>query len=91
MGIVSKAPARPGAGEPGLMRRRLSDAMEAHGYSVRSLASVTGLSERAIWKMLTGESLPGSTSIVRLSLALGVSADWLLGLEDAPPGAEDDG
>jgi transcriptional regulator with XRE-family HTH domain len=49
-------------------------------YSLADLAGRTELSKTHLWQVEQGRSEPGAGVIVRLCRALGVSADWLLGV-----------
>lgn len=74
--------------EPQLLRfrRRLRAAMRARRASSRALAREVGLARSSLTGYLTGLQLPSPPYLVRLSRALGVSTDWLLGF-DCPPAA----
>lgn len=68
--------------EPQLIRfrSRLSAAMKmADIDGPDELADKAKLSRACVWSYLRGTRLPSVVSLVRLSKALGVSCDWLLG------------
>ena len=46
------------------------------------LAIKTGMSDRMIRNYQKGTSTPGSYSLKMLARALGVSMDWLMGIEE---------
>ena len=52
----------------------------------RRLAEFSGVSEAVISRTLHGQRTPTLDAIVRLSLTLNVSADYLLGLKASPQG-----
>jgi transcriptional regulator with XRE-family HTH domain len=76
--------------------QRLKQAREARGLSQAALATAlstrTGgeLTQSAVSYWESGKNLPATETLRELCALLGVSADWLLGLDDAPPqrGAE---
>lgn len=76
--------------------QRLKQAREARGLSQGGLAAAlaerTGeaLTQSAVSYWESGKNLPATETLRELCAVLGVSADWLLGLEDAAParGAE---
>lgn len=76
--------------------QRLKQAREARGLSqnglATALASRTGgdLTQSAVSYWESGKNLPTTEMLRELCALLGVSADWLLGLDDAAParGAE---
>lgn len=67
-----------------LFRRRLAEAMAAAGTGRAALARAAGIDRSSITQMLAeGDTrLPGAQAVAGLAAALGVSADWLLGLSD---------
>lgn len=65
-------------GLPGLRIARLQ-----RGLTMRSLATATQASERALWGAERGEVDPRSSVVRALSIELGVSCDELLGLTEA--------
>ncbi|MGP1356767.1 helix-turn-helix domain-containing protein [Roseicyclus sp.] len=69
-----------------LFRDRLKMAMEAAGMSRARLAQVVGIDRSTVTQILAGGEVrvPGGHVVAGLSTALGVSADWLLGLSDRP-------
>ena len=65
-------------------RPRVTEAMRLAGYrvnnlDVRRLAEASGVRPDTLWHFLRGERLPSAVSLVRLSRALNVPTDWLLG------------
>lgn len=72
--------------------KRLKQAREARGLSQNGLAAALGgeVTQSAVSYWESGKNLPATETLRELCSVLGVSADWLLGLEDAAParGAE---
>ena len=70
-------------------RRRLARAMQTSGTSQSGLARQIGADRSTISQALSGDSarLPGAQVVGACAQALGVSADWLLGLSDRPESA----
>jgi transcriptional regulator with XRE-family HTH domain len=72
--------------------KRLKQAREARGLSQNGLAAALGgeVTQSAVSYWESGKNLPATETLRELCTVLGVSADWLLGLEDAAParGAE---
>lgn len=65
-------------------QRRLAAALEGRAMTARKLAEFSGVSEAVISRTLHGQRTPTLDAIVRLSLTLNVSADYLLGLKASP-------
>ena len=61
---------------------RLKEARRARGLTQAELGRLVGVGKSAISQYEHGLRLPETAILVRLAGALGVSADWLLGLED---------
>lgn len=61
---------------------RVAEAREALRWSQADLGKVTGLQPAAISHFECGQRLPSVPNLIRLSKALRVSTDWLLGLTD---------
>lgn len=62
---------------------RLKTRRKQLGYSQHELADLTGISQIQISRYEQDANMPTSDMIIKLSRALGVSADWLLGLTEA--------
>lgn len=60
---------------------RLREAIEDYGVTQKRFSEMSGLPYRTIQEILKGGN-PRAETIVDICKALGVSADWLLGLED---------
>lgn len=60
-------------------RRRLRDRMDDIGLDAGDLALACGQTPRCVWQWLSGVRLPTAPSLIRISRALGVPVDWLLG------------
>ncbi|PWR03270.1 transcriptional regulator [Meridianimarinicoccus roseus] len=69
-----------------LFRTRLSDVMQRDGVTRSALARRVGADRSTIAQVLQDGAvrLPGGQLVAELAEALGVSADWLLGLTDRP-------
>lgn len=74
-----------------LFRERLSRAMAEAGSNQSALARRVGVDRSTISQLLAeGQTrLPNAQVVGECALALGVSADWLLGLSDRPERAAD--
>jgi transcriptional regulator with XRE-family HTH domain len=69
-----------------LFRARLSQGLAERGLSQSELARAVGVDRSTISQLLTGSGarLPNAQLVAECASALGVSADWLLGLTDRP-------
>ncbi len=74
-----------------LFRERLSRAMEQRGQNRSGLARAIGVDRSTVSQLLAadGARLPNAQVVGACATALGVSADWLLGLSDRPESAAD--
>lgn len=74
-----------------LFRHRLSEAMAANEMSQSKLARSISVDRSTVSQLLTGEGarLPNGQIVGECASALGVSADWLLGLSERPESAAD--
>ncbi len=72
-------------------RDRLAQAMRQGGMSQSALSRAIGVDRSTISQLLTddGARLPNAHVVGTCAAALGVSADWLLGLSDRPESAAD--
>lgn len=72
-------------------RLRLTTAMAERKRSQSALARDVGVDRSTLSQLLSGDTprLPGGQLVGDLAQALGVSADWLLGLSDRPESAAD--
>ncbi len=72
-----------------LFRDRLRQAMARGGVSQSALARQTGVDRSTISQAVSDEGarLPNGHLVGAVAAALGVSADWLLGLSDSPESA----
>ncbi|MCO6382812.1 helix-turn-helix domain-containing protein [Oceanicola sp. 502str15] len=70
----------------GLFRARTARAITEAGLSQAAVARAVGVSRSTLSQLLRSEAarLPGAQLLGDLAGALGVSADWLLGLTDRP-------
>lgn len=65
-----------------LFRRRLRERMRELGIDEAALGREVGQTRQAVSLWLVGLRLPQAPSLVRLSRALGVTSDWLLGFDE---------
>ena len=74
-----------------LFRDRLAEAMRERGSNQSALARKIGVDRSTISQLLKGRDarLPNAQVVGECAAALGVSADWLLGLTDRPETAAD--
>lgn len=74
-----------------LFRDRLSRAMEERGQTRSGLSRAIGVDRSTVSQLLAadGARLPNAQVVGACASALGVSADWLLGLSDRPESAAD--
>ena len=69
-----------------LFRNRLAKAAELKSINQSELARAVGVDRSTISQLLSGRDarLPNAQVVAECASALGVSADWLLGLTDRP-------
>ncbi|MEM1232499.1 MAG: helix-turn-helix transcriptional regulator [Pseudomonadota bacterium] len=74
-----------------VFRQRLSQAIAAADSNQSALARATGVDRSTISQLLrdAGPRLPNAQLVAECASALGVSADWLLGLSETPEQASD--
>lgn len=74
-----------------LFRSRLGDAMRERAVTQSALARRVGVDRSTISQLLKsqGARLPNAQVVAECAAALGISADWLLGLTDRPETAAD--
>src|SRR5512134_107098 len=74
-----------------LFRRRLSAAMATKATTQAALARAIGVDRSTISQLLGADEsrLPNAQVVAECAAALGVTADWLLGLSDRPEQAAD--
>ncbi len=74
-----------------LFRTRLSEAIRNRGTTQSALSRAVGVDRSTISQLLKerGARLPNAQVVGECARALGVSADWLLGLTDRPESAAD--
>jgi transcriptional regulator with XRE-family HTH domain len=74
-----------------LFRTRLAQAVATSGTSQSALARAIGANRSTVSQLLAGDDtrLPNAQLVGECAAALGVSADWLLGLTDRPERAAD--
>ena len=64
-----------------LLKQRIREARVAHGWTQEDLAKRLGSSPAVISHYEAGQRVPSVVALLKLTAALCVSADWLLGLE----------
>ena len=74
-----------------LFRERLTEAIGQAGMNQSALARATGVDRSTLSQLIKdqGARLPNGQLVAECAAALGVSADWLLGLSDRPERAMD--
>lgn len=74
-----------------IFRQRLTQAMRDTGTSQSALARAVGVDRSTVSQLLSEESarLPNAQVVGECAAALGISADWLLGLTERPERAAD--
>ncbi len=66
---------------------RLSKALADKSFTQRELSLLTGIAQSAISKYLSGKGLPRTAELFKLAKVLGVSMDYLCGLRENRPTA----
>jgi transcriptional regulator with XRE-family HTH domain len=61
---------------------RLRKLIKERGIKQKWVAEQAGISETTFQRILDNKHSPNASNLARLSEALGVSTDWLLGLKD---------
>jgi transcriptional regulator with XRE-family HTH domain len=61
--------------------KKIKDSRKKHDWSVAKLAEMAGLSNQCIKKVEKGETASKITTVYLLCIALGISSDKLLGLD----------
>ena len=69
--------------EPTLLTQRLAEAFAASGMTQADLARATGIDRGSISLYLNGKYNPKADKLHRLAAALGVTPEWLSGVEPA--------
>jgi len=65
-----------------IFKKRLYDEIKNSGKTTKQLAEMVGVSPEMITQYYTTKKLPKLDTFTRICKVLGVSADYLLGLED---------
>lgn len=63
---------------------RLAEAMRKVGVNRSHLARSAGCDRRVFWYYLAGVNAPKAARLSAIAFALGCSAEWLAGTDDAP-------
>jgi transcriptional regulator with XRE-family HTH domain len=69
-----------------IFSERLKEAVKLRSMLPKALAEEVGLTDKAIYAFMSGKSFPSLDSLSRVSAALQVSTDFLLGKADTPTG-----
>ena len=64
-----------------IIKDRLNEAMSLRNMTASELAKKCGLNKSSISRYLSGENVPRSIAIGKMSSALGVSPAWVLGYD----------
>ncbi|MBR5213256.1 MAG: helix-turn-helix transcriptional regulator [Akkermansia sp.] len=59
---------------------RFTEALASSGLRQKDLAEHTNIREQTLSRYKTGERIPDTYELYRIAVALGVSIDWLLGI-----------
>ena len=65
-----------------IMKERLLALMQEKGLSTRDLGNGCGISHATIARYIKGERQPKYEQVVAMAKSLGVSPEWLLGIDD---------
>ena len=65
---------------------RFTEALGSSGLRQKDLAEHTKIREQTLSRYKTGERIPDTYELYRIAIALGVSIDWLLGI-NSPSGS----
>lgn len=60
---------------------RLSQAVDDSGKTFGQICRETGISRSKLYDLKSGQQGPSALQVARLSVCLGCSADWLLGIK----------
>ena len=67
---------------------RFTEALGSSSLRQKDLAEHTNIREQTLSRYKTGERIPDTYELYRIAVALGVSIDWLLGI-NSPAGSSD--
>ena len=67
--------------DPMEMGRRLRAAIDERGLSASEFADSAGIGRTSVYRWLEGYTAPGSKSLALAAVRLGISADYLLGID----------
>lgn len=65
-----------------LFRQRFKELLNSHGYTYADVEYYTGITNATVCRYVTAQRLPAMESLLVLCKHFGVSADWLMGLND---------
>lgn len=71
-----------------IIKDRLNQALALRGMSASDLAKKSGLAKSSVSRYLSGENIPRSIAIGKMSTALDVSPAWILGYNLTMDGRE---
>lgn len=63
-------------------RKRFKELLNSHGYTYADVEYYTGITNATVCRYVTAQRLPAMESLLVLCKHFGVSADWLMGLDD---------
>ncbi|MBQ3144724.1 MAG: helix-turn-helix transcriptional regulator [Akkermansia sp.] len=61
--------------------------MKSKGFTQKALSAVSGIRQVSISEYLNAKTIPNAESLCSLASALGVSMDWLWGLDSGEKGS----
>ena len=67
----------------GIFAQRLHEARKSKGITGEALAFELDIAPCSVYWWESGRNLPRTERLIEIAIALGVSLDWLCGLEDA--------
>ena len=69
-----------------LFTKRMQQARRDLGWSLEQLSKMTGINRTSLWRWEVGMYAPNAVDLATICRAMGISADWLLGLyEEVSP------
>lgn len=67
-----------------MRKERLKEVMRKKQHNAASLAELSGIAERTIWRLLQDDKGTTDETAAKIAIALEVSTDYLLGISDDP-------
>ena len=65
-----------------IFSKRLKGQLDKKGMTQRELAEKIGATEVSVSRYVSGQRIPKATVLLKIAMALGVSTDYLLGVEE---------